>query len=483
MTRNAQHIVARNAIVLLVGNILTRLIGFLSIVLLTNYLDVDNFGRYNFLFAYAMLFTPLCDLGVDTFLVRDLAANPGNRGWLEGTALSLKTVLSLATIGVISISFSLFYKVNAFAMLMPVVAAVVAFRNLPVTISGIFRSDQRGGLDSTLQITAKTFDLLAVAAAILLRVDLSLLIQILLASALVQSLFAFVFARRNGFLRSLSFDRSRITSLLKGGFPFVLTSISVMIYFQIDAVMLSTFLGERETGLYRSATNIVFALNAFSAAIVAALFPMVAKHFKTDKDLAVRTASNAMSYSLLIALPIAIGATIVAPEIIHFLYKDTFSEASASLRILIWWVPVSFATNVLGHILGAIGLQRKVLTVCIINAAFNVLANLYFIPEYGAVGASIITVATEIVGLVIQTFIVTRNFGRVFQGSKLGKVGLATLTLLPLAFLPQTTHIGTSVGLAVVAYCAALFAVGILRRDELEHMKTILNLSHPDEKQ
>ncbi len=474
MPQNTQQIVARNTFVLLTAQVITRLGGLITAVLLTNYLDVNNFGRYSFLIAYATLFTPLCDLGIDMFIVRELSINPNKRSVVAGTALSIKSGLTLVSILFITGSFYIIYGSAPLLPFIFLAAAVVSIRNVSGTFSALFRANQHLTLDSIIQISAKLFELAAVLIAIFLKADVFLLFIILLFFASFQLGFTFHLAHRNAYLSSLSFSYRYVIYLLKGGLPFVLTSISVFIYFQIDAVMLSTLVGEYATGIYRSATNLVFSLNAFSAAIVIALFPMIAKIFSTNREDAIKIASNAMFYSLLLAFPLAIGTTVLAGPIIHLLYKNSFAEASSSLRILIWWIPVSFATNIFGHILGAIGLQRKVLLISAINAVFNVVTNLYFIPKFGAVGASITTVATELLGFISLTIVVTKHFGFVFQVRRLLKIVLASLIIVPLIGFSRNIHVGILIGFGIILYIMALFILRALGKKDFEQLKAII---------
>jgi O-antigen/teichoic acid export membrane protein len=234
--------------------------------------------------------------------------------------------------------------------------------------------------------------------------------------------------------------------------------------------MLSMLVSEHATGIYRSATNIVFGITAFSAAVVTALFPMVAKEYTSDRQTAVRATSNAMFYSLLFVMPIVVFTTGLAGPVIHLLYREAFSEASSSLRILVWWLPVAAITNILGYVLGAIGLQRKVLLISLINAAFNVSINFYFIPHFGPVGASITTVATEILGFVLLALIVRKHFGHVYQPGRFLRVACASLFILPLMFLDRAFNvIALGLGSAVI-YSIALFLLGALKKEDIRNL-------------
>ena len=467
MQNNIQKIVARNIAFLVGAQAITKGGIVIAILLLTNYLGVNDFGRYNFLLAYAALFTPLCDLGIDVFIVRHLALHPEERGRVAGTALGMKLGLVILSISVISISF--YFVSGVPSLLFPIViaAAVVTVRTITGTFSGLFRANQHLSLDSISQISAKLFDIIAVLVALFLKADLILLLKVLLSSAILQSGYSFYLAYRNSYMKSISFDFRILGQLLKGAFPFALTSISVMIYFQIDAVMLSMLVSEHETGIYRSATNIVFGITAFSAAIVIALFPMIAKEYESDRQTAVRATSNALFYSLLFVMPIVVFTTGLAGPVIHLLYLDSFAEASSSLRILVWWLPVASITNILGHILGAIGLQRKVLLISSINAVFNVIVNFYFIPHFGPVGASITTVATELLGLISLSMIVREHFGNIYQTERLLRVMYASLFLLPLVFLGSVIHIVALALVGISIYFAALLLLGAIKSQDI----------------
>jgi O-antigen/teichoic acid export membrane protein len=471
---HSQGIVARNVLIMLASQIVVKISGFVFIVLLTNYLDVDNFGHFNFLLAYAVLFTPLCDIGIDFFVIRNLAIHPEQRSAITGTSLGIKALLIPVSIIAIAGSFVIIFPSSASLSLIVAAAAVTVLRATPGTLSGIFRASQQLSLDSYIQISAKLFDLTAIIIALWIKADIFLIFQILFLSALLQIGFSVFLAHRRSYLNSLSFDWHVARYLVRGGIPFVLTSISVIIFFHIDTVMLSAMVGEHETGLYRSVTNIAFALNLFSAAIAASLFPMVAQKYSTERAEAVHVASNAMFYSFVIGFPIAVGATILADPIIHFLYRDSFAEASSSLRVLIWWIPVSFTANTLGHILGAIGQQKKVFYVAAINAVFNISANLYFIPKYGAVGASLTTVATDLLGATIQSFIVTKHFGWIYQVRRIGKTFLASLFLVPLILLSGKIHLLLLILFGIIIYTAMLFIMNILSKHDIERVKKII---------
>ena len=473
MPSRLQDTVARNTAFLVVAQVLVKLFAFAAVVLLANQLNVESFGLFNFILAFASLFVPLADLGVDTFLVRELAAHPDRRPALAGTAIRLKLLSGLLTLALILVVYSFVPKDDVPAGLMALAAMLIVLRTVPGTLSAFFRAQQLMGSDSLIQVGAKVFEFLAIGTALLLESSLWGLYALLIAGSLVQLGASVWMAYRRGYLSGTLVDMDTARLLVRGGLPFAATGISVMIYFHVDAVLLTYLVGEAETGLYRAATNIMFAASGFSAAVVLALFPMVAEQHERNRDETIRLASNAVTYSLFLALPMAVGGTALAPSLIGALYRSTYGAAGPVLMVLLWWLPVSFVTNVFGHVLGAIGRQSTVLRITLVNAAFNVLLNLVLIPRFGALGAAITTVATEALGLILIRGVVVRVFGRMIDPSRIIRILVASAPLALLVFLNGVWPPVVLVPFGVVLYVASAFAVGAMSMTELRYLLSL----------
>ena len=130
--------------------------------------------------------------------------------------------------------------------------------------------------------------------------------------------------------------------------------------------------------------------------------------------------------------------------------------------------------------LGAIGLQRKVLLIAITNAVFNVIVNFYFIPHFGPVGASITTVATEILGFVLLALFVRKHFGHVYQPGKFLRVACASLFILPLMVLNGQINVVVLGIASAIIYFIALFLLGAITTQDIRKLAhAIVEGQHP----
>lgn len=90
--------VAKNTGVLLVGNLLFRLISLVVVIYLAKYLGVDEFGKYNFVFAYIAFFGIVIDFGLSEILVREMSRDAESMAKMLGNAYIIKIILSIFSI-------------------------------------------------------------------------------------------------------------------------------------------------------------------------------------------------------------------------------------------------------------------------------------------------------------------------------------------------------------------------------------------------
>jgi O-antigen/teichoic acid export membrane protein len=200
---------------------------------------------------------------------------------------------------------------------------------------------------------------------------------------------------------------------------------------------------------------------------------MIAATFERQRDQALRFARNAMSYSLILAIPMAVAGTILAVPLVQWIYRSAFSGAGPLLAVLVWWLPFSFTNNVLGHVLGAMGQQTRVLKVTVINAGVNIALNLILIPRYGAMGAAWTTVATEILGLILIRGVVLSTLGPVFDFRRIGGIALASTSLLILLPFTDRVHPFLLSLCSPAVFFAAAFATGALRSSDIRQIRDL----------
>lgn len=209
-----------------------------------------------------------------------------------------------------------------------------------------------------------------------------------------------------------SVKKMELKKHLKPLFILLLGSTAITIYNSFDVSMLGFINTEYEVGLYNAAYKIRNILTSLSVAITSVLIPRIAfslgkQDKKTVKDLVLLSLNS----SFLIAFPVVIYCLIFTSKVLLLICGKDFIGASSALIVLLWCVIVLIFTNLFGNQLMLPMGKEKEFSICVsIGLVINVVLNFLLIPKYGAYGAAIGTLCTEVwnaifMGYSVRTYI------------------------------------------------------------------------------
>jgi O-antigen/teichoic acid export membrane protein len=161
----------------------------------------------------------------------------------------------------------------------------------------------------------------------------------------------------------------------------------------------------------------------------------------------------------------------LADRLVPFLFGAGYGQTAAVLQILIWVVPLMFASEFLGYIVVVQGREGRVARAIMVSTGLNVLVNLLLVPRFGLFGAAVMTVVTEAV-LVSQYLWILRSLLRSFRwGRVLVRPMLASLAMGMVALALRDISLAGTIGIAALGYAGLLFALGVLGRDEIHFVR------------
>jgi O-antigen/teichoic acid export membrane protein len=461
--------VARNSLFLFGFQIFTKLLLLASAILLANHYGAELYGVYNYGFAFAALFLPLADFGLEIFFLKEVS-RPETERKADATAFLFagKSALALviaALIAAVAGFSDSFFTMPWFVVVMAGFATLL--RGVGQSLAISFRGVNRADREALILSAGRTLDFLVIVFSVACDASLLTMLRFLTLSALISTAFTYFAVRRlfvaPRFTRLI--DTARF--MMKGALPFALTMLMTNIYFNADTIMVSKFIGNEAAGIYRSAYNLIMPLMMVSAAVAGAVFPYVSRHHEHEWDEVVPVLNKSILVLCSIGIPLAAFVTASAHEIIALLYKKEFFPASPALAILIWFVPVVYMTNLFGLTLGAMNRQRVVMIIGIINACFNIVSNLFLIPRMGFIGASFTTVGTELLGLALLYWQMRKYLHPIFSFRDTARIAAATLLALPVFFVSFPLHILAKFAAAGALYLLVLFVLGGIRKDDI----------------
>ncbi|OGU27998.1 MAG: hypothetical protein A2X66_01630 [Ignavibacteria bacterium GWA2_54_16] len=465
--------VLRNSILLFGFHVLTKSLAFVSFILLAKYLGTQMFGVYNYGFALTALFIPLCDLGMDTYLMREVPRLSKEEIPRQlGAVLSWKGLLTFVVFLAISLTGGILDVFGTERFFIVVLAGLITLlRTYWTTFASFFRAIDRVGYETGMLSLARIAEFIVILASISLDAGLLSLLSVWAVVNIVFVSGTHILVRTRFTRPIMVGDFAHMISIFRGGLPFALATIFSAIYFNFDTVLISKYVGDEAAGIYRAAYNLVFPLTMFGLAISGAVFPFASQNYRTQPGEVEEVIRRSVIQLAMISLPIAVATTMFSGEIVQLLFAPEYAESATCLAILVWFLPIVFLANLYGNTLGAIDQQSFVLKVTILSAVFNVGANFVLVPMYAQTGASIVIVLTALLGFVFLFFKMRGTLRAAVPIRALIRISLAGLFILPLLLLRSEIHVVLLLITSVALYFGALL---LLRALSLGDLKNIL---------
>ena len=449
---------ARNTAFLLVATLFTNLAAFVWNVYLARYLGTAGFGILSTALALTGIFSILADLGIGTYITREIARNPGGARELVAAGLGNRIILS-CIVFVLILLFPLtgLYSGTAAAVIV-FIAGYMLLTSFSSFFNSIFQGFQRMEYQTVWNILNSLFILVGVLAVVWLGGSVvQVAVAYLIAAALSLVYSAATFTRRF-FTPGLSFSRDMIREAI----PFGITSVFSLIYFWIDSVMLSLMKGDVSVGLYNAPYRLLTVITSLYGVYLTAVFPVMSRFHVESEDSLRFTYMRSLKYLIIIAVPLIFTVFTLAGPLIELIFSAKYLESVPALRVLIIATAFMFINGVSSSLLGSANRQITVTRITGVAALFNVTLNLALIPRFDFMGASVATVITE----ALMTLLFLRTVRDLGLGPAWRDLHVAWRILLPAAasiillLLPLSILI--RIPLALVAYIAGILLTGAL---------------------
>jgi len=254
--------------------------------------------------------------------------------------------------------------------------------------------------------------------------------------------------------------------LLIAGFPFAFTQLSLSFAFDSDTIFLSFWYPDSVVGWYAAAYRLMLTLLIFSNPFNEAIMPSLARQHATDPDSVTIWYHRTVRIMILLLLPIAVGGTLVADQLIVFLYGIEFAPAAIAFAILIWYIPFHIYTSFSGNLANVMRKEGQSARIFGIEGGLNIVLNIIMIPPLGLIGAAFATVITDIVGAALFYFLLRKELGPGLQLRRILRVMAASLVMGVVVFLLRDLNLFLVIAVGAGVYFVTMNVFGAVTRDE-----------------
>ena len=383
-----------------VGDVLTKGIGFLSIIVYTYFLTEQQMGAY----GYLMVILGFCN----TFLILGLD-NALSRFYFEKEQLSEKAELS-STIFIFIFSWFgvLFFVylmgkeyINTLVFEDPVFQSAILwglltlpFKLLSILSNQLLRNQFKKRLFVGFNVATA---IITIGSAVLLLWKTDMGIKGIFLAVLLGDLLVLPFRLKavTEFL-ILRFNFSLLKDVLAYGVPFLPVSIAYWVFSGADRFMLERMTDFATVGRYTVAVTLSGVMSVLAGGIANAWSPIAVKTYEEDQAAAKVLYARFLKVLIVFPLIFIAGMCFLGKEFFSLILSDGYQDIFYPTLLIIIGISFKLSTQVTAS---GISLKKKTeyfTYITMIIALLNIGLNYLLIPFYKEVGAALATMISYV---------------------------------------------------------------------------------------
>lgn len=377
------------------GKVIHMVLSFVIGLITARYLGPSNYGLIGYAGAFTIFFTAVCTLGINSIIVKNFIDYPDEEGVALGTTIVLRMAAGLLSVSVISGIVCVVDRNDTLAITVVILYSI----SLIFQAFDIFHQWFQSRLLSKYYAIATliSYTVASLYKIFLLATGKSVIWFALSNSVdyIVVGLLLYVFFKKcNG--PKLMFSWKKGKHLLKVSRSYILVGLMTAVYAFTDKFMLKQMIDEAEVGYYTLAFSVSTMWAFILSALIESISPSIMQYHNEDHTKYIIT--NKRLYVLVFYFSVLMSVLIflIAPVFIYIVYGKEYMPSVNILRVAVWYVAFSY-----------LGVARNVWIVCekkqkylkyiyLGSAVLNIVVNAVLIPFFGAVGAAVASLLTQI---------------------------------------------------------------------------------------
>jgi len=420
-------------------------------------------GSFSLAMNFILIFSFIPDFGLTAVLIREIIQNKEKKR--EILANSIFAVLGLVFISLIFINLTkeIFLKDQLAIKIIFILSLFLIFDTLREFLYSLFRAEERMEFQGISHLLTNL--LLFLLGIYFLKINPSpvYLSYAYLGSGLFGFLLTLLILRKEIFYNFFQFlDYKLILSLFNKSWPIGIANFLFLILTYLDSLIIGWFHGNRDVGLYNSTVKISEFLYFFPAALAMAVFPIVNRKLKSEKNNLKETLFFSLQLSFFISLPFFVGVFVLAPEIINLIFGKDYLVSYPALRFISFSIPFNFFLLIFIDTLIALDKRKELLLYDFSIVLINFVLNLIFVPQFSYFASSLITSFSSLMSLVFAYLILKRHVNFSLGGVKFLNYLLSSF-LMGILVLLLPFHLVLKIIFGALFYFLTLF----LLKDDL----------------
>ena len=437
------------------NNVLRVLFPLITAPYVTRVLSPADLGLYAFGFSVATYFALFAALGIPYYGAREIAKVKDNMAKTNRLFSELFSIAVIATLLMTVFYMACLLCIGQFQQQWGffLLVGMVLYCS-PFNIDWFYEGTENFKAIAIRSVVVRVLSLIMLFALVRTKDDLLWYAIITILSVILSDIWNFVVLIREGYSVKL-----KIRGLKHHMKPLVLlfvSTIAASVYTMFDRVMLGILAPYQQVAFYHYAMEITKILLMAITSLSVVVLPRISSYVASQqRDKSEQLIQKSCSLVIFFSIPIAMGMIILAPVGLPLFLGDHYMASVLPLQILSCLLIFIGLNNIFAvQCLVAFGFDRLFLYSILTGAVTNFALNLFLIPNWGAIGASVASAVAELFVLVVAFYYVYHRVGLRLNVSQEFIITFFTvLVFLPIYYLlsPIVSGWGLVICFAVAA--------------------------------
>lgn len=394
----------------LVFRVFGMVASIVTVALTVRHLGGESYGHLTTAIVFVSLWTSFTELGIGAVVVRRVTSGEGDLERLVriNTGISLLYGIPLTIVATVT-GLLVYSDQPQVVAVLPIVAAGLALTSVSSCVQPVFLTTLRFKAVAWSDFLSRALSL--ALTLVLLQTDAGLMwfavVQVV--PPLVVLVVQGVAASRILSWRPVLHLREG-WNLLRESLPQTAVLIIGVLYWRIDGVLLSLLDTPQQVGTYYLASTLAFTLSVVPTFFGASTLSTMTGLWSSDRDRFATFTSRSVETMMFVGAPIAVVGLVLAGPVMRLIGSAEFvDDGTPTLALLFVAVGVTFLNGTVSQALFAAHQQAFLVRLNVVNLLINIGLNLVLIPVWGATGAALALLVTELIGQVVASVRLSRH--------------------------------------------------------------------------
>jgi O-antigen/teichoic acid export membrane protein len=465
--------IGKNMFSLFTGQLVSSFLAVILSIYIARTLGQTLFGTYSFVITFVALYSVFFDLGYETLLIKEVAKDKSNANRFLNNVIIIRVVLATIIFSSIVIMMNIFNFPDSIKNLVYVFGIAQVITSLSNLFKVTFRAFEKMHIEAIITIIMSIIKCSLGLFVIFFGYGLMTLAFVFLCISIVDIIINLIFCEKKIVKTTFEFDRLFFRQTIMKALALGTVTIFALIYVRIDTVMLEFMKGSAVVGWYNAAYNLILGFNPVPVLFMNALLPLMAYTYAKSNDSLIYIYEKSFKFLLIFALPLTFGIFLLSDKFILLIYGNNYINSIGALQILSFDILLKFLYLCLWFVLISADQQYKLAFCAAGGAILNISLNLFLIPQYSLIGASIATIITETYILLVYLYLAHRSNLKIPLKTIFFKPIIACAGMGLFIYFFRELNLFLLIGLSVVIYFGIFFLIKGFTKEELSLLEQL----------